>query len=141
MATLPKIKAKVVAIKEGFYEFEELSSHRRFSGLIEVFHKIADYPPSIIGYNGNLLLGSVIDIVVKTLESGSVIYYPDVRVYRRQEDTDDSVSPEELAACLLNFIDHINEITKEQEREIVKALSIHYDKAACTLIRKALLLI
>lgn len=140
MATLPKIKAKVIAKKESIYEFEELSSHKRFSGSVDVFHKIVDYPPPLIGHDGKLLVGSIIDIVAKTLGSGTIAYYPDISVYRTQEDINDSVSPEELAANLLNFIDHIDEITKEQEREIVKALSNHYDKTACSLIRNALLL-
>lgn len=140
MATLPKTKAKLIAKKGNTYEFEEISTRKHFLAPIEQFHKFVEYPPSLLNINsGELTIGSSIDIVIKTTENGTVTYYPDVTSYQKKVESA-PISPEELATCILNLIDHIDEIEKEQERKIVKALSLHDDKLACFLIRKALLL-
>lgn len=133
-----KSKARLVGIRDSIYEFEDIDSGTVFVSTIEVFHKIAEYPLSMVDQtDGCLVIGSIVDVVIKSLADGSSCYYPDITVYRRKEEQP-QVSSEGLASCLLNMIDHIDEIGKEQSREIVKALSLHNDKLACELIGKAL---
>lgn len=138
---LPKIKAKLVTRSPVNYTFEELVSHRRFCVPIEMMHRIVDYPGSLIDTpTGELLTGSVIEFVVKNKEGSPPSILPDINAYPRKKEFYSDVSSDELATCILNFIDHISEIRKEDEREIVKALSVHNDSLACRLIRAALLL-
>lgn len=134
---ISKSKARLVGIRDDIYEFEDMMKGNTFLSPIEVFHKIAEYPSSMVDKTtGSLVVGSVVDVVIKTLADGSSCYYPDVTVYRREETV--QVSTDVLASSLLNLIDHIDEIGKERSREIVKALSLHNDKLACELIGRAL---
>lgn len=139
MAQLPKIKTSLYWKDCQSYFFECKSSNLRFSVPIAIIHKMVEFPAAMIdAVKGELVLGSEIDMVVKTAENGTVMYFPDMSIYRKKNAPQVNDMSHILASNVLNLMDHINEISQGDVREIVKALSQHKDEEACYLIRKAL---